>query len=80
MAKQIGTVTHYYDRIGVAIVDLTGSLKVGDTIQISGSTEFTQSVDSLQREHLQLDQAEKGDTVGLKVNQPVKPKDKGSLV
>jgi membrane protein YqaA with SNARE-associated domain len=52
MDKRIGKVTHYYNRIGVAVLLLSGELKVGDTIQIAGhSMELTQKVDSLEIEH-----------------------------
>lgn len=72
---KVGNITHYYDKIGVAVVDLTASLRVGDRIGIKGSTDFTQSVDSLQVEHEQIQSAKSKDTVGLKVIQAVKPGD-----
>lgn len=72
---KIGTVTHYYDKIGVAVVDLTAPLHVGDRIRLSGSTDFAQTVASVQVEHEQIQSAKKGDTVGIKVDQPVKPGD-----
>lgn len=73
--KTIGKVTHYYPKIQVAVVDLKASLKVGDAISFSGSTDFSQTVDSIQVEHQNIPQAKKGDTVGLKVDSPVKPGD-----
>jgi len=50
---EIGTVTHYFGKIGVAAIDITsGELRVGDTIRIKGATsDFTQDVDSMQVEH-----------------------------
>ncbi len=47
---KVGTVTHYFDKIGVAVVDLTDSLAVGDTITV-GDPSFTQQVESMQVEH-----------------------------
>lgn len=75
----IGRVSHYYDKIGVAIVDLTtGGLKVGDSIKFKrGDEEFTQTVESLQVEHQDVDEVKTGDSFGLKVGQKVKP---GTLV
>ncbi|MFA6038774.1 MAG: hypothetical protein WCV62_04080 [Candidatus Peribacteraceae bacterium] len=71
--KIIGTVEHYFDRIGVAIVELKAPLKVGDAVVFrKGETEFTQPVASLQVEHAQVDKAKKGDQVGMKVDAPVK--------
>ncbi len=72
---KIGNVTHYYDKIGVAVVDLTSPLHVGDHIKFSGSTDFSQTVESMQAEHEQVTSAASGDTVGVKVNQPVRPGD-----
>ena len=79
MDKQIGKVVHFYDKLGVAIIDLTsGSLKVGDEIKFKkGDGEFTQSVESLQVEHESVDSVKSGDSFGIKVDQPTKP---GTLV
>ena len=75
----IGKVVHYYDHLGVAIVDLEkGSLKVGQKVKFQhGDEEFTQEVGSLQVEHQGVEEVKKGDSFGLKVNQPTKP---GTLV
>lgn len=68
---KVGTVTHYYTEIGVAIVDLIGALHTGDRIKVIGQREFIQKVDSLQVEHEQVTMAAAGDTVGLRVREPV---------
>ena len=48
----VGTVRHYYGKLGVAGIELSSALKVGDTIHIQGHTsDFTQTVDSIQIEH-----------------------------
>lgn len=72
---KVGVVTHYYEEIGIAIIDLSGPLHQGDRIRISGSKEFAQIVDTIQMEHELLPEAFAGDTVGLKVVQPVIPGD-----
>ena len=73
---QVGKVTHYYNKIGVAIIELSAPIKVGDTIKISGhDKEFNQTISSMQIEHRQIEEAKKGDVIGLKVDQPVKEKD-----
>jgi len=69
--KKVGTVTHYYGKIGVAIVDLSGTLKVGDRIKFEDGTEAEQTVESMQIEHEQVEEAKKGEMVGLKVPQKV---------
>lgn len=76
--KVIGKVTHYYDRIGVAVVALEENLKIGDTIRLKrGKTEFTQKALSIQKDHTPLTVAHKGQEVGLKVD---KVTDQGWLV
>ncbi len=72
---KVGNITHYYDKIGVAVVDILAPLKVGDKIKITGSTEFEQEVGSMQIEHKNIKKAKKGDQIGMKIDQPVKDKD-----
>jgi len=69
--KEIGKITHYYDKIGVAIIELTGELKVGDTITIKGKEEFDQEVSSMQVNHEQVETAKAKDVIGVKVDKPV---------
>jgi len=71
--KKIGRVNHYYDKIGVAVVDLEASLKRGDKIKfVNGDEDFEQTVASMQIEHQQIEKAKKGQSIGLKVDQSVK--------
>lgn len=71
---KVGKVIHYYDKIGVAIVELDGTLSVGDRIKFvrGGEDLFEQAVDSIQIEHKKVDSANKGDVVGLKADEAVK--------
>lgn len=71
---KVGQVTHYYDKIGVAVVELTDSLSVSDKIKFirGGEDLFEQEVTSMQVEHEQVQEAKKGDAVGLKTDQEVK--------
>lgn len=67
---EVGKVTHYYGKIGVAIVELSGVLRVGDKIKIEGNrTEFEQTVDSMEVDRAPVSEAKKGDIVGLKVRE-----------
>lgn len=76
MAKAIGKVHHYYDKIGVAALVLMGPLVVGDTVKISGhGQELTQTISSMQIEHEQVSKAKKGDDVAIKVDSAVKEGD-----
>lgn len=71
--KLIGKVSHYFSNIGVAVLELSGALKVGDTIRIAGGeVDFTQQVDSMEIDHKKVDTAKKGDSAGLKVDQKVR--------
>lgn len=78
MEEEIGRITHYFSRIGVGVLEITGGeLKVGDTIHIKGhTTDFYQKVESMQVEHQPVNVAKKGDSVGLKVIEHVREHDK----
>jgi len=67
--ERIGRVTHYFGKMQVAIVEIeAGTLAVGDTIHIKGHTsDFTQTVDSMQLEHEGVETATVGQAIGLKV-------------
>ena len=59
--KLIGRITHYFSRLSVCSI-------VGDTIHIRGNnTDFTQTVASMQVEHQNINKAEKGKVVGVKI-------------
>ncbi len=73
---QIGHITHFFPKISVAIVELTAQLVVGDHILIKGpTTDFEQTVESMQIEHKNIQKAEKGQSIGLKTVQHVKERD-----
>ena len=81
IGKEIGGITHFFDKIGVAIVDLIGGLKVGDTVRVKGNTtDFKQKVKSMQVEHEKVEKAKKGQAIGLKVKGKVRVNDKVHLV
>lgn len=71
---KIGMVTHYYDKIKVAIIQLDGNLANGDKIKFvrGGEDLFEQVVESMQVEHANIQSAAKGDVIGLKVDKEVK--------
>jgi len=73
MEKEIGKVTHWYDKIGVAVIKLGGVLKKGDRIKIqSGDEEFEETISSMQIDHKDVDQAKKGDEAAVKLSQKAK--------
>lgn len=76
--KVIGKVVHYYDHIGVAVVALESTLRQGDAIRLKrGTMEFEQTALSMQVNHTPIQQAKKGDEIGLKVD---KVADEGTLI
>jgi translation elongation factor EF-1alpha len=71
---RIGEVTHYYDRIGVAVIQLSSALAKGDRVHFLGhGSDFTQEITSIQVEHETIESAKKGAEVAVKVAKPVKP-------
>jgi translation initiation factor IF-2 len=75
--EEIGKVTDYFRKIGVAAIDITqGTLSVGDTIRIKGhTTDFAQVVESMQIEHESVQTAKAGDSIGIKVKDHVRDHD-----
>ena len=73
---EIGNITHFFSKINVAVLELTLPLAVGDQILVKGpSTDFEQTVESIQIDRKDLPRAEGGQSVGLKLAQPAKEKD-----
>jgi len=73
----VGKVSKYFGHVGVAALEITGAgFKVGDTLRFKGhTTDFTQTVESMQVEHLVVTEAKPGDSIGLKVKDRVRPHD-----
>jgi len=79
--KPIGSVTHYYSGLGVAIVKFKKPMKKGTTVAFRGATtDFTQVVDSMQYDHKDVALAPKGKEVGIKVKDKVREDDGVYLV
>lgn len=73
---EIGKITHYFTNIGVGVIELKDTLTVGDTIHVKGETsDFEQKVESMQIEHENVEKAESGQSVGLKVKEHVREND-----
>ncbi len=73
--KKVGEVSHYYNHLGVAIIEVKSSFSVGDILKFvrhsTGEELFQQKIDSIQVEHQQVDKAKKGMSIGVKVDKPV---------
>ena len=73
---EVGRITHFFSKINVAVIELKAALSVGDTLAIKGpTTDFEQHVDSMQIEHQNVQRAEQGQSIGLKVMQRVRETD-----
>lgn len=75
--KKIGVVSHYFGHIGVGIIKLEeDGLKKGDTVRFKGhTTDFQHTIESMQIEHKDVDEAKAGDSVGVKVSEHVREHD-----
>ena len=77
METPVGTVTHYFPRIKVAVVALADNLNQGEEIRFAGpQTDFSQKVVSMQIEHKTIPNAIRGQEIGLKVDRDVKVGDR----
>ena len=73
---EVGRITHFFSKINVAVIELKAALSVGDIIAIKGpTTDFEQHIDSIQIEHQNVQRAEPGQSIGLKVMQRVRETD-----
>lgn len=74
--KPIGTVTHFYGHLSVAIVKFNRAVEVGEAIHFKGPhTDFTQKINSMQLDHKDIKSAKKSQEVGIKVDEKVRETD-----
>lgn len=74
--EPIGEVTHYFGGIGVAIVKFNRVVSVGAKVRIKGATtDFTETIRSMQYDHKEIGEAKKGQEVGIKVGDKVRQGD-----
>jgi len=69
----IGQISDFFAHPVVAGIQLTGTLKAGDSIHIKGHTtdlEFT--VESMQIDNVDVTEARAGDAIGIKVSERVR--------
>jgi len=70
--KLIGRISHFFDHLGVAVIEVSDKLRTGDTIRIiGGDTDFEMKVDSMEMDHERVREASRGKSVGVKVPQKV---------
>jgi putative protease len=74
--KEIGRVTNYFSKIGVAVIELAGSIQLGDVIRVAGGErDFQQQVDSMQVEHQPIEKAQAGQEIAIKLDEKARPGD-----
>ncbi len=74
--QQVGTVMDFFARPVVAGIEMTGTMKVGDKIHIKGhTTDIEMVIASMQIDNKNVESAKKGDAVGIKVPDRVRPGD-----
>jgi putative protease len=79
--KMIGEITHYFSNINVAVVRLSEDIKSGIKVSIEGTTtNIQQSFDSMQIDRKDVAEAKKGQMIGVKVQDRVRPGDKVFMV
>ena len=73
---EVGRVTHFFSHINVAVIEVTGTISVGDKIAIKGpTTDIEQTIDSMEIEHAKVKQATAGQNIGMKVKDRVREND-----
>jgi putative protease len=74
---KVGRVFKYFAKPMVAAIQIEeGTLRVGDTIAIQGATtDLTQTVDSMEIDRNPIQEANPGQSVGIKVSDRVRPND-----
>ena len=78
MEIRVGTVSHYFNHLGVAVLVLNKNIRIGDHIHFLGhTTEFDQLVSSLEINHHRIQVACPGMEVAIRVAEPVR---KGDMV
>ncbi len=71
--KLVGRVKHYFGNIKVAVVRFSAPVKKGDTLRIEGGeNSFTQKVASLEKDHIKVSSAKKGEVLGMRVSRKVR--------
>jgi translation elongation factor EF-1alpha len=74
--KEIGTISDFFAHIVVAGIDLSGALKVGDKVHVKGhTTDLEMDITSMQIDNKNVTDAKKGQSIGVKVPDRVRPGD-----
>jgi ribosomal 50S subunit-recycling heat shock protein len=65
---KVGTVTHYFQKIDVAVVEASAPIEVGDTLHVDGANDdFTFEVTSMEVDEEPVEAIDAGESAGVKV-------------
>lgn len=79
--KQVGVISRYFHKIGVAAILLEDTLNVGSKISIEGATtSLKMVVKSMQVDRADIESGSKGQEIAIKVADRVREKDVVYLV
>jgi len=71
--KELGKVIHWYDKISVAVIKLSATLKAGEHVKIRrGAEEFEETISSMQLDHKDVSSGKKGEEVAVKLSRTAK--------
>ncbi|MBR9680746.1 MAG: translation elongation factor-like protein [Candidatus Altiarchaeota archaeon] len=74
--KKVGSVSHYFTKLGVCVIELEADIKEGDKLTIKGSTtDFEQVIGSMEIDRKKVTKAKSGQSVGTKVRERVREGD-----
>ena len=75
--KQVGVVVKFFAKPSVAAIEVTdGSIRQGDKLRYKGhTTDFTDTVESIQIDNQPVEEAKAGDLIGVKVKEKVREND-----
>lgn len=75
--KQVGKITHYYNKIGVGVVEVAAAFSKGDNLLIGKIEPYLkQKATSMQLNRKRIEKTRKGQEIGLKVREKVRVGDK----
>jgi len=75
--RPVAEITHYFPRVRAAVLKLNRPLSIGDPVWIKGNTtDFRQTVGSLQIDRVPITTARPGQDAALEVMRDVRPADK----
>lgn len=71
---KVGVIDHYFGHLGVAVINVSSPLRVGDKIRVEhsdGTMVLEEAIESMQIERTKIAEAKPGQSVGLKVSEKV---------